>query len=69
MLCYWCPLLGDNEFYLSFRDEVSQVEKYLELLLKQKKGELRIQAKDIGIISPYRKQVFSYLYCNMDIFL
>ncbi|XP_053381193.1 putative helicase mov-10-B.1 isoform X2 [Mercenaria mercenaria] len=39
------------------RDEISQVEKYLDLLLTEKKGGLKIKAKDIGIISPYRKQV------------
>ncbi|XP_053381191.1 putative helicase MOV-10 [Mercenaria mercenaria] len=39
------------------RDEISQVEKYLNMLLKEKKGGVRIKPSDIGVISPYRKQV------------
>ncbi|XP_045199389.2 putative helicase mov-10-B.1 [Mercenaria mercenaria] len=39
------------------RDEISQVQKYLDMLLKEKKGGQKIKPSDIGIISPYRKQV------------
>ncbi|KAL4218612.1 Helicase MOV-10 [Mactra antiquata] len=39
------------------RDEIAQVEKYLHLLLNDKKKGLKVLPKDIGIISPYRKQV------------
>lgn len=50
-------------FKCKFRDEISQVQKYLDLLLKEKKAGLKINAKDIGIIAPYRKQV------NIDQFI
>ncbi|XP_052806169.1 putative helicase mov-10-B.1 [Mya arenaria] len=39
------------------RDEIAQVDKYLNKLLKEKKKGLQIKQSDIGIISPYRKQV------------
>ncbi|KAH3800782.1 putative helicase mov-10-B.1 [Dreissena polymorpha] len=38
------------------RDEVAQIEAYLDSLLEEKKGQ-KIKPSDIGIISPYRKQV------------
>ncbi|XP_052789741.1 putative helicase MOV-10 [Mya arenaria] len=39
------------------RDEVSQVDKYLQELLRDQKGGIKLKPSDIGIISPYRKQV------------
>jgi len=45
-----------------FRDEIAQLEKYLHFLLKEKKRGLQIKQKDIGIITPYRKQVQSINY-------
>ncbi|XP_052790307.1 putative helicase mov-10-B.1 [Mya arenaria] len=39
------------------RDEVSQVDKYLKELLQYQKGGIKLKPSDIGIISPYRKQV------------
>lgn len=38
-------------------EEVSVVHSYVNSLLKEKKRGLKINPKDIGIISPYRKQV------------
>ncbi|WAR04876.1 M10B1-like protein, partial [Mya arenaria] len=39
------------------RDEIAQVDKYLNKLLNKKKKGLQIKQADIGIIFPYRKQL------------
>ena len=37
--------------------EVSVVLNYVEELLQARKGGMKLKPEDIGIISPYRKQV------------
>ncbi|XP_052806170.1 putative helicase MOV-10 [Mya arenaria] len=39
------------------RDEIAQVDKFLNKLLKEEEEGINITQSDIGIISPYRKQV------------
>ncbi|WAR30935.1 M10B1-like protein [Mya arenaria] len=46
-----------DEMILNSMDEVSQVDKYLQELLRDQKGGIKLKPSDIGIISPYRKQV------------
>ena len=40
--------------------EVSVVLNYVEELLQARKGGMKLKPEDIGIISPYRKQVCFY---------
>ena len=42
--------------------EVAVVINYVEELMATRKGGIKLKPEDIGIISPYRKQVCSYQF-------